>query len=71
MKQGWLLIVLGRYGARMLLKMPGFSLIAALTLSLGIAADMTLLREEDVNACELQSKPKLSEAHKLTSLSWV
>ena len=50
------------YGARMFLKMPGFGSIAVLTLSLSIAADMTLLRAEDVHARQLQSKPKLSDS---------
>jgi len=55
-----------RSGARMLLNMPGFSLIALLTLSLGITADMTLIRAEmstHANYSRSQNYPIRSIAH--------
>jgi len=51
-----------RYGARMLMKNPGFTLIAAFTISLGIAANTSLLQAGDVQARETQSKPESPDA---------
>src|SRR5262245_14833856 len=51
-----------RYGARILIKNQGFTLIAVLTSSLGIAANTSLLRAGDVQAREAQSKPESPDA---------
>jgi enterochelin esterase family protein len=51
-----------RHSPRMLMKKPSFILIAMLALSLGSAANTALFGAGDVHACELQSKPKLSDS---------
>jgi len=51
-----------RYGARMLKKKPGLTLIAVLTLSLGGSATTALLRARDVHSREAQSRAELPDA---------
>jgi len=58
-----------RYGARMLLKKPGFALIAVVLLASGICADIALFRAGYVHAQELHSKPKALDSPRLAALA--
>ncbi len=55
-----------RYGARMLAKQPGFSLIAILTLALGIGANSMLFSA--LQAMLLRPLPGISEANRLVQV---
>ncbi len=54
-----------RYGARMLLKKPGFTLIAVLTLALGIGANTAIFSV--INALIL-NPPRFTEAERVTAI---
>ena len=61
-----------RYSAQMLMKQPGFTLIAVLTLGLGAATNTALLRTGDVQSREARSTPEspdVLDSPRLTALA--